>query len=854
MRAVHTFTVSTVLPESLTPLREIAMNLGWLSDERVQDLFRRIDPVRWDYDGIDAVGYLARIPQARLDELGADESFVSSVLDVREDLERSLAAKRWYQIHHPDEHGLVAYFSPEFGIAEALPQYSGGLGILAGDHLKAASDLGIPLVAIGLFYHHGYFRQALDASGWQEERFPRLNPREMALEQVDDLRIPIELGAVTAYASVWKATVGRIDLYLLDTDVPENDEAERLITDRLYGGGNEQRLRQELVLGVGGTRALRALGLAPNVFHMNEGHAGFLALERIRQFVTEDGLTFEEAVEAARPAQIFTTHTPVPAGIDRFPRELIEKYFTAWAKECRVNIDTLMAAGRALGAEDVPEDEQELNLAVMSLHLSGAANGVSALHGEVSRKMFAEVWPKLDLEDVPISSVTNGVHARSWVSREMSDLLDRTIGSDWVTADEERWKALAEVPDEELWSLRRPNRERLVQFARRRVREAALARGESEGAVAWCDGVLDPTVLTIGFARRFASYKRATLMFREPERLRALLTSKTQPVQFVFAGKAHPADDIGKDVLRAVSWMANDLDVRHRFVFLEDYGIGMARVLYRGVDVWLNNPVRPQEACGTSGMKAALNGGLNCSILDGWWDEMYEPTVGWAIPSAEWIEDQRDRDQVEASSLLTILENDVIPKFHDRGTDGLPHHWIEMMRASLVRLGPKVVATRMLRDYTEQFYLPAARRSNSLNENGHARAKGLRAWKTRIEQSWSSVHVTSMTHEDRPTQLGGTQNVWATIELGALSPEDVEVQLWHGSVDLDDDLRQPHLIVMEPGEHEGGVWKYHAEIQCDRSGSYGFTARIVPSHSDLSAWQQLHVAEWAPMVVDCKVN
>lgn len=343
-------------------------------------------------------------------------------------------------------------------------------------------------------------------------------------------------------------------------------------------------------------------------------------------------------------------------------------------------------------------------------------------------------------------------------------------------------------------------------------------------------------------------------MFLEPERLRELLLSKKRPVQFVFAGKAHPADAIGKDMLRAISWMASDLEVRHRFVFLEDYGIGMARMLYRGVDVWLNNPVRPQEACGTSGMKAALNGALNCSILDGWWDEMYEPAVGWAIPSAEWIEDQRDRDQVEASSLLTILESEVVPKFHERGEDGLPHQWIDMMRASLVRLGPKLVATRMLRDYTEKLYLPASRRSTDLNADGHARARALRTWKTGVERSWPSVHVKSMTHEDRPTQLGGSQNIWATISLGALAPDDVEVQLWHGSVDLDDDLQHAELIVMQPVEQGVDGWRYEANITCERSGSYGFTARVVPSHPDLSSWQQLHVAEWAPIVVNCQLS
>jgi len=850
VKAIHTFTVSPRLPDSLAPLRELAMNLGWIADERVQDLFRRVDAERWEYDGIDALGFLVAVPKERLDALGADPSFVAAVTEVRDDLRRALESPRWFQTLPQTDLGLVAYFSPEFGIAEALPQYSGGLGILAGDHLKAASDLGVPLVGIGLFYHHGYFRQSLDRFGWQQERLPRLHPREMALAPVPGVGVVVDLAGVPVHLGIWKATVGRVELYLLDTDVEENDEAHRGITDRLYGGDTEQRLRQELVLGIGGIRALDALGLSPQVLHMNEGHAGFLALERIRTLIRDRGLSFDEAIEATRPAQVFTTHTPVPAGIDRFPRDLVERYFGGWASDCGVSIDVLMG----LGHEPGTEPGAVLNLAAMSLRLSGSANGVSRLHRDVSRKMFADLWPGLPLEDVPIGSVTNGVHARSWVSREMGDLLDRHLGSDWADATADRWVGLEHVSDDELWALRATNRERLVEFARRWTRDAELARGASEGEAAWCDDILDPHALTIGFARRFAPYKRATLLLREPESLRALLRSDDRPVQFVFAGKAHPADEPGKQLLQVIARTAADLEIRHRFVFLEDFGIGVGRMLYRGVDVWLNNPRRPMEACGTSGMKAALNAGLNCSILDGWWDEWYDGENGWALPSAEWIGDVEERDRVEAAGLLSVLANDVIPAFYERGAGGLPHEWLRRVRASLCGLGPRVGATRMVREYVTDWYLPAAARRRMVTVDDHALARALVGWRDRIGREWPNVAVTRVVHEEVPTAPGEGRRCWADVTLAGLDPSEVEVQLLYGSVELDDELRDPQRTRMEP-EHaepdEQGSWRYVATMTCEHAGTYGFAVRVVPSYPGLGADVTSHPVVWAPRVVGC---
>jgi glycogen phosphorylase len=846
MKAVQTFTVVSNLPEPLLPLREVAMNLGWINDERAQDLFRRMDRENWEFVR-DPARMLATETAERLEELATDESFRAAAVNVRDELRRSLTTPRWFQQRAQRQDRplqSVAYFSPEFGVAAALPQYSGGLGVLAGDHLKAANDIGLPLTGVGLFYHHGYFSQALDVRGWQQERFPRLDPRAMAMQPVPDIRISVDIAGTPVYARLWAAEVGRIPLYLLDTDVEENSEEDRLITNRLYGGGIEERIRQELLLGVGGTRALDALGLAPEVFHINEGHAGFLALERIRRAIVDDGLSFSEAKTAIRPGGLFTTHTPVPAGIDRFPRELMERYFSAWCREVGVSMDELMD----LGHEPGTPDGEVFNLAVMALRLAGQSNGVARLHGAVSRQMFSGVWPGVPVEEVPIGSVTNGVHARTFVAREMADLLERHIGSDWPEASPRRWSELTDAPDAEVWTVRRLSRERLVRYARRRLRQAGLAKGIGESQLTWTDHALDPNVLTIGFARRFATYKRADLMLRDPQRLRRLLLDDERPVQIVIAGKAHPADHPGKELLQRVANFCTDLDLRHRLVFLEDYDISVAKFLVAGVDVWLNNPLRPLEACGTSGMKAALNGVLNFSILDGWWDEMFDDEVGWAIPSAEWEEDRHKRDEIEGNSLYSILEREIVPLFYERDKDGLPVDWLYRVKRCLARLGPRVEASRMLKEYTTRYYEPAATRSRDLTANLHERAKALTRWKRYLFRAWPSVAVNMATYEQTEGESGTAYRVTAQVTLGDLEPGDVEVQAVFGAVDLDDELIDPIIAPMvKDGDGDVPGWhRYVREIEFDRAGNFGFTVRVLPAHPDLNDYVHLGRVAWAP--------
>lgn len=843
MKAVQTFTVVSRVPPALEPLRRIAMNLGWIADERAQELFRRIDDQQWDYVR-DPAGMLAIEDQSRLEALAADEEFTALAAEVYADLVRSLDSPRWFQNHHDGTLESVAYFSPEFGVAPGLPQYSGGLGVLAGDHLKAADALGLPLVGVGLFYHHGYFTQEVDDRGRQMARFPRLDADAMALEAVPDVRVTVDIAGVPVVATVWKANVGRIALYLLDTDNDHNDAEHRLITDRLYGGGQLERIRQEILLGIGGVRALDAMGITPQVFHINEGHAGFLALERIRGAMARAGLTFDEAAAAVRPGGVFTTHTPVPAGIDRFPAKLMEDHFSGWCREVGLPMDQLMA----LGHEPGNEPGVDFNMAVMSLRLSGATNAVSQLHGRVSREMFADVWPGVPTNEVPIGAVTNGVHAPSWTSQEMAAVFERVVGDDWPTAPPERWQALASLSDDELWAVRGAVRQRLVTYVRRRLRRQELHRGLSESQVAWCDQALDPDVLTLGFARRFATYKRAALLLSDPTRLQALLGDPDRPVQLVFAGKAHPADQAGQDLIAQVVRAAEELEVRHRLVFVEDYDISVARMLVEGCDVWLNTPVRPMEACGTSGMKSVFNGGLNCSVLDGWWDECHDPTVGWAIASAEWQSDPVQRDAIEAVNTFNVLERQVVPLFHDRNDNGVPTRWLDMVRSSMSTLCPRIESTRMLRQYVGEYYEPAAGRSAAMQADNNARAMALVRWRRVIDRAWPSVAVVATDRQRVADDHGVTYLLGAEVVLGDLDPSDVQVQAVHGVVDPDDELRSPTveaMVAVGPGSLPGRV-RCELEVVFPHPGNFGFTVRVVPSHPDVPTYADLGHVAWAP--------
>ncbi|WP_225840567.1 glycosyltransferase family 1 protein [Streptomyces sp. NK08204] len=849
MKAIRRFTVRPVLPDPLRPLSDLARNLRWSWHAETRDLFQSVDPERWAKSGGDPVRLLGSVSPARLAELAGDRRFLRRLTAVADDLGDYVAGERWYQTQAEGLPAAVAYFSPEFGITAALPQYSGGLGILAGDHLKAASDLGVPLIGVGLLYRHGYFRQTLSRDGWQQEHYPVLDPNELPLTQLRDddgcpARVCLTLpGGRALHARIWLAQVGRVPLLMLDSDVEENDLGERGVTDRLYGGGSEHRLLQEMLLGIGGVRAVRTYCALtghpePEVFHTNEGHAGFLGLERIAE-LHDAGLDFDSALEAVRAGTVFTTHTPVPAGIDRFDRDVIARYFGPDAELPRIDVQRILA----LGMETYPGGEPNLfNMAVMGLRLAQRANGVSLLHGQVSREMFAGLWPGFDAEEVPITSVTNGVHAPTWVAPEVLALGARQAGAacaeDALTVGgTERWDAVDDIPDQEIWELRRVLREQLVLEVRERLRASWRQRGAADAELGWIDGVLDPGVLTIGFARRVPSYKRLTLMLRDRDRLTELLLHPQRPVQIVVAGKAHPADDSGKRLVQELVRFADDPRVRHRIVFLPDYGMGMAQKLYPGCDVWLNNPLRPLEACGTSGMKAALNGCLNLSVLDGWWDEWFQPDFGWAVPTADGAGTDPDRrDDIEAAALYDLLERRVAPRFYERGRGGLPDRWITMVRQTLTLLGPKVLAGRMVREYVERLYAPAARAHRTLTPDT---ARELAAWKARVRAAWPGVSVDHVetTETTATAELGTSVGLRVRVGLGELSPDDVEVQAVSGRVDSEDRITDATTVPLKPSgapDLEGRL-VYEGPLSLDRTGPYGYTVRILPSHRLLAS-------------------
>ena len=858
MKALRRFTVRAHLPDRLAALGQLSTNLRWSWDTPTQELFESIDPEQWALTGRDPMALLGEVSRARLDELAEDNVFLDRLDHLSADLNEYLTKPLWYQQmaaqSEPDSPmpSGIGYFSMEFGVAEVLPIYSGGLGILAGDHLKAASDLGLPLIGVGLNYRSGYFEQSLTADGWQHENYPSLDPQGLTLRLLTDsggapvlVELPMPESRVLR-ARIWVAQVGRIPLLLLDSDIPENDHDLRNVTDRLYGGDQEHRIKQELLAGIGGVRAIRAFTAiearpAPDVFHMNEGHAGFLGLERIREFMTADHLDFDTALTVVRASTVFTTHTPVPAGIDRFPLEMVERYFGD-DSERGLLPGVPVKRVLAFGAEDDPD---KFNMAHMGLRLAQRSNGVSQLHGRVSRAMFDELWPGFDPPEVPIGSITNGVHGPTWAAPEWVQLARDLAGSTEVLREPSEWQRINQVDFGHIWWIRSQLRAKLVADVRKRLAKSWLQRGAAEAELSWIPTAFDPDVLTIGFARRVPTYKRLTLMLRDPERLEALLLDPNRPIQLIVAGKSHPADDAGKALIQQVVQFADRPEVRQRIAFLPDYDISMARLLYWGCDVWLNNPLRPLEACGTSGMKSALNGGLNLSIRDGWWDEWFDGENGWEIPTADGVSDER-RDDLEAGALYELLENSVAPKFYDRDDHGVPNRWVQMVRHTVQSLGPKVLASRMVRDYTEQYYIPAAasvrRTAEAIDGLPFGQARELAAYRQRISETWPSVAITDVDSTGLPDTplLGSELTLTATVALAGLRPDEVVVQAVIGRVDSGGTLTDPHYADMtHTGTGEGGTEIFTTTTPLRLSGSMGYTVRVLPHHRLLAGDAEL---------------
>jgi starch phosphorylase len=854
MQTVRTFTVKPALPEPLKDLRIVANNLFWSWNPDMTDLFRRIDYDLWKQYMHNPVKLLGTVSQAKLEDLAESEGFVYQLQQAKNKLDESLRTPTWFdKIYDSTTKPVIAYFSAEFGVHECLPIYSGGLGILAGDHLKSASDLGVPLVGVGLMYQKGYFRQYLNTDGWQQEHYIDNDFHNMPIELVckksrRPLTISVQFPGRSVIAQIWKASVGRVQLYLLDTNVLANSPQDRVIARALYGGDIEMRICQEMILGIGGLKALLAMGIEPTVCHMNEGHAAFMALERIRRLRSAKGLTFDEAAEATKASNVFTIHTPVPAGNDEFKPDLMDKYFGHYYGKLGINRKQFLALGRA----NPGDDNESFKMPVLAIKMSSCRNGVSRLHGEVSRKMWACLWPGLPADEVPLKAITNGVHAKTWLSAELNSLYERYLGANWAdeAVDKSVWHNIDQVPDEELWRIHQRCKEHLVGLTRKRLKRQMQRRGAFHAEIDWAEEVLDPEALTIGFARRFATYKRGNLLLKDAERFIKLLTDVEKPLQIVFAGKAHPKDTQGKEIIRQIVHFASKQDIRRRMVFLEDYDIDIARYLVQGVDVWLSNPRRPMEASGTSGMKAALNGVLNISTLDGWWCEGYTPEGGWIIGAGEEYDDLEYQDAVESRAIFNLLENEVVPLFYARSADRLPRRWIHRMKNTIKWCAPRFNTNRMVAEYTRKFYSPAATRWRHLADSEMERVRTLSQWKANVRQAWSDLeiedvdiqiddgqNVSALNVKQPQLQVGAQLKVTAKVKLGRLSVDDIAVEIYHGKVDSSGNIEDGEVAGMfcqeNAGEQTNGQCLFVGAIPCRMSGRHGFALRILPKHTDL---------------------
>lgn len=845
---LRTVLVTPVLPDVLEPLKELAYNLYFDWQPEIADLFRRMDPALWESTQQNPIAMLGQVDQNRLQYLASDIGFLSHLTKAAEMLARYKDEPRWFQNKYGDEIDLtVAYFSAEFGLTGCLPIYSGGLGVLAGDHLKSASDLGVPLTGIGLLYQEGYFRQYLNSDGWQLETYP---PNDfynmpMQLQRNDDgsvVRIFVEFPGRHVHAQVWRVVVGRVKLYLLDTNVPENSPADRGITRALYGGGVELRIQQLMMLGIGGYRALLAMNKEPLICHMNEGHAGFLGVERARHLMRQRNISYEMARDIVEDGNIFTTHTPVPAGFDVFTRELVDRYMSDYIRTVGISVDEFMALGR----RDPNDPKDLLNMAVLAIRHAVQRNGVSELHGEVSRKLVHDggAWNEWPVKEVPIDHVTNGIHTRTWIAPEMATLLDRYLGSAWrdEPANPRTWDAVDQIPGEELWRTHVLLKHHLVAYLRRRLVQQQKRRGAGERELQSAELALDPDALTIGFARRVATYKRATLLFSDLARLKALVNAKGRPVQFIFSGKAHPADLPAKEFIKVITSRIKDPELVRSIVFIEDYEIPVAKQLVQGVDIWMNTPQRPREASGTSGMKVVPNGGLNMSILDGWWAEGYAPGVGWAIGNGEDYEE--GRDPVEANLLFTLLETEVVPLFFERDSRDCPNGWVKMMKASMKKLASEFSTDRMVSEYVERFYVPTGRRFRSMASE--PRIEELALWKKKVRQHWPEVQVQEISAPSG-TDARMNQNfpVNARVRLGNLGPADVETQLYYGILDAKDQLHDASTLPMSYVGGADGVHNYTCDVPFQNSGRFGYTVRVVPKHERVLIPHELMLIRWA---------
>jgi starch phosphorylase len=841
--------VFPVIPARINRLHELAYNLWWSWNTEAQALYQSIDPALWQSCGHNPVRLLREVAAERLQALEKDSAFLKQYDHTMATFDTYMKPKEtWFSKTHPEMQGqTIAYFSAEFGLHESLPIYSGGLGILSGDHCKEASDLGLPLVGVGFLYPQGYFNQRINADGVQEATYDKLHFSEVSATPAlapdgSEAVINVDLPGRKVYAKVWKIQVGRIPLYLMDTDVDPNAPNDRDLSARLYGGNHEIRISQEIVLGIGGVRALRALGLKPAVWHMNEGHAAFLGLERVRELVAEQKISFFEAREAVAANAVFTTHTPVPAGNDAFGLDLIDRYFSTYWGQLGLNRDQFIELAR--------QDQswgQSFSMTVLALRLSSQHNGVSALHGEVSRKMWQFLWPGVDAEEVPITSITNGVHTATWLAPALAALYDQQLGAKWWQQidDIKTWEPIKQADDATLWRIHNQLKAELISDVRQRVREHRLRLGEGALHIQEAETLLNPNAFTIGFARRFATYKRATLIFRDLDRLRRLLNNPERPVQIIFAGKAHPADEPGKALIQQIYRLSRQPDFVGKIIMLEGYDMAMARKLVSGVDLWLNNPIRPYEASGTSGQKASLNGAPNCSILDGWWVEGYNGKNGWAFGEQRDYQNPELQSEADSLALYTVLEQEIIPLYYARDAQGIPRGWLQVMKEAIRTVASQFSMARMVKEYTERMYLPAVRQGQQVTRESYALARTLAEWKLKVARAWPGLAIWATGPTEGQIAIGEAITVNAYLRLPDLRPEDVAVEVVYGRDD-DGKMRNPIVQRMEPdGREDNGNYRYRVQLSPRTGGSFIYGVRVLPTHPALLDRHEMGLVLWA---------
>ena len=851
---INKYMVSPSLPKELEPLLEITKNFWWCWNQKAVNLLRTIDIDNYDEKDHNPIRILGESSQECFYNMLHDDAAMMNLAEVYDEFKTYMNQETWYASlddSQKTENEKIAYFSFEYGLHESLPNYSGGLGILSGDHLKSASDLGLPFIAVGLLYRKGYFRQYLNADGWQQEYDIENDFFNLALEKVLDsngetMKVDVDLPGRKVYAQIWKANVGRIQLYYLDANIEENSVEDRDITAQLYGGNLETRIQQEILLGIGGIKALKKLGIKPTIYHMNEGHSAFLSLERIRQLMIDDKLDRKTAREVVFSSNVFTTHTPVPAGNDVFPIEMMQKYFVDYIKQ----IDMSMEEFLKLGKIDPNNQKEDFCMTVLALNLSAENNGVSELHGHVSREMWKDIWKGVPAKELPIDSITNGIHTLSWISFDMQNLLDRYLGPRWRTKPLEYgiWERVQKIPDAELWRTHERRKERLIDFCRERLKAQIINRGFTKNEINHAEQILTPEALTIGFARRFATYKRGTLLFRDIERLKKIISNPHRPVQIIFAGKAHPHDNGGKELIKNIAEICRREEFRDHIVFLEDYDINVARYMVQGVDVWLNNPRRPLEASGTSGMKVPPNGGLNFSILDGWWDEAYDGQNGWALGNREEYTDLEYQDEVESNALYNVLENEIIPLYYERGRDDIPRQWVTAMKWSMQTVCPQFSTNRMVADYFNKFYTNASRRYINMTSDDFKKSKELKSWKDNISSKWSKVSFENTMSEmpSRNLQVGSKFEVKTIVNLGNIAPDSVRVELYHGKLSMKDEITEPTIVEMKHSSDLGnGRHSFIGSLECVNTGQSGYAIRMYPYHKDLGYKFDMKMIIWS---------